>query len=266
MAKIDMTGKRYGSLVAIKEVPRPSHITSRVSFWEFKCDCGKHVILNGANVRSGNTQSCGCLQKKITSELKSIDLTGQRFGKLLVLERQPRPGQKTYYLCQCDCGNQISVDEVNLKRGLTKSCGCNKYASYAVQNIEKLLQEANVTYQREVTIHINNQAYFIDFQVTIDNQFYYIEFDGEQHFHWHNTNNGWNTLDHLKRTHQRDLQKNKYCFDNNINLIRIPYDHKDIFLTDLLLSTSDWVLTQDKEQEYYKNRLILTHERIDTEE
>lgn len=265
MAKIDMTGRRYGSLVAIKEAPRPPHITSRVTFWEFKCDCGNRVVLNGANVRSGNTQSCGCLQKKITSELRSIDLTGQRFGKLIAIERQPRAGQKTHYLCQCDCGNQVSIDGVNLKRGLTKSCGCNKYTSYAVQEIEKLLQEANIVYKREVTIHINNQAYFIDFEINNGKDIYYIEFDGEQHFRWHNTMNGWNTLEHLKQTHIRDLQKNNYCFNNNIPLIRIPYTLKTIQLSDLILDTSPWLLTKNNEQEYYKN-LELTHERVDAEE
>jgi hypothetical protein len=38
-----------------------------------------------------------------------IDLTGQRFGRLVVLERRPQPYKATRYLCQCDCGNQKEI-------------------------------------------------------------------------------------------------------------------------------------------------------------
>ena len=85
MAKIDMTGKQYGRLTAIKEVPKPKHIKSRATFWLFKCECGNEVILNGSNVRSGNTASCGCLKKEKIASLRMIDLTNQRFGKLITL-------------------------------------------------------------------------------------------------------------------------------------------------------------------------------------
>ena len=36
---------------------------------------------------------------------KLIDLTGQKFDKLLVLEKAPSRARHTYWKCQCDCGN-----------------------------------------------------------------------------------------------------------------------------------------------------------------
>ena len=56
---------------------------------------------------------------------KFIDLTGQRFGKLVVKERAPnnRFGGARW-LCQCDCGKQSVVTAGDLKRGHAKSCGC----------------------------------------------------------------------------------------------------------------------------------------------
>ena len=56
---------------------------------------------------------------------KFIDLTGQRFGKLVVKERAPnnRFGGARW-LCQCDCGKQSVVTAGELKRGHAKSCGC----------------------------------------------------------------------------------------------------------------------------------------------
>ena len=58
-----------------------------------------------------------------------LDLVGQRFGKLQVIEYA---GTKTYkngnkfsqWLCKCDCGKTKIVIGTNLKRGITASCGC----------------------------------------------------------------------------------------------------------------------------------------------
>lgn len=59
---------------------------------------------------------------------KFIDLTGQRFGRLVVLNldyiKKIKGGSKVYWHCQCDCGNVKSVFGTNLKKGSTKSCGC----------------------------------------------------------------------------------------------------------------------------------------------
>ena len=53
------------------------------------------------------------------------DITGQRFGRLTVLKPTPeRRYASVVWLCQCDCGQQVSVDGKNLRRGDTRSCGC----------------------------------------------------------------------------------------------------------------------------------------------
>ena len=57
------------------------------------------------------------------------DLTGQRFGKLVVLSKAPSKNGYTAYLVRCDCGREKVVLAHNLKRGMTKSCGyCYKLA------------------------------------------------------------------------------------------------------------------------------------------
>lgn len=55
---------------------------------------------------------------------KFIDLTGERFGRLTVVERAENKNGCTMWKCKCDCGNEIMVDASCLKRGFTKSCGC----------------------------------------------------------------------------------------------------------------------------------------------
>lgn len=56
---------------------------------------------------------------------KLIDLTGQKFGRLIVLGRDnENKNRRIYWICQCECGNIKSICGENLKYGDTKSCGC----------------------------------------------------------------------------------------------------------------------------------------------
>jgi len=55
-----------------------------------------------------------------------IDLTGQRFGRLIALSLAPkRPNSANrYWVCRCECGNEVSILTSSLTRKETKSCGC----------------------------------------------------------------------------------------------------------------------------------------------
>lgn len=53
------------------------------------------------------------------------DLTGQRFGRLVVISAAPKSmGRNARWNCLCDCGNRSTPREYNLVAGLTQSCGC----------------------------------------------------------------------------------------------------------------------------------------------
>ena len=70
---------------------------------------------------------------------KVIDLTGQKFGKLTVIERAENDSQsRTQWLCQCECGNKKIIKSSNLRRGFTKSCGC-----LAKETAAKLAEQLN---------------------------------------------------------------------------------------------------------------------------
>jgi len=57
--------------------------------------------------------------------IKKIDLTGQRFGRLVVVkEGEPNKWGQRRWFCKCDCGNEKTIEQSNLRRGLSKSCGC----------------------------------------------------------------------------------------------------------------------------------------------
>lgn len=56
-----------------------------------------------------------------------LELTGQRFGMLVALQRSGKSSSgDNLWLCQCDCGKQCSPAASSLSRGATKSCGCNR--------------------------------------------------------------------------------------------------------------------------------------------
>lgn len=55
---------------------------------------------------------------------KLVDLTGQRFGRLLVKEYLGRVHHSSQWRCICDCGTEVVTQASGLRTGTTKSCGC----------------------------------------------------------------------------------------------------------------------------------------------
>lgn len=115
---IDLTGQRFGRLVVIKH---EGSNAQRQAVWLCKCDCGKHIVVDGHSLRRGNTSSCGYCG----TGHKLIDLTGQRFGKLTVIKREENSQRQVTWLCRCDCGKYKTVRGDSLRKGETRSCGCS---------------------------------------------------------------------------------------------------------------------------------------------
>ena len=60
----DLLGKRFGRLVVIEHIGRIANKRGRAHFWRCICDCGQEKVLCGADLRIGDTTSCGCLDKE----------------------------------------------------------------------------------------------------------------------------------------------------------------------------------------------------------
>lgn len=67
----DISGKRFGRLVANNRVGFDKH---RTSMWQCTCDCGRDVVVQISRLQSGNTKSCGC-QKVDSAVLNCISRT-----------------------------------------------------------------------------------------------------------------------------------------------------------------------------------------------
>ena len=126
----DLTGQKFGMLTVVGRDVGNDYITPSTGRksprWLCKCDCGNPQLRSvpAQQLRSGHTWNCGC---KSTNKFK--DLTGQKFGKLTVLERAedyitPQNEREVQWRCKCDCGRECIVRGHNLRNGHTTSCGC----------------------------------------------------------------------------------------------------------------------------------------------
>lgn len=67
--------------------------------------------------------------------MRKLDLTGQRYGKLIVISEAPKNGKYICWNCVCDCGNAKVVSTRDLRCGQTKSCGCLQKEHWKTCNI-----------------------------------------------------------------------------------------------------------------------------------
>lgn len=74
---------------------------------------------------------------------RSVDYTGQKFNKLLVLARAPSQGKKTMWWTLCDCGTVTEKRIDSLLNGHTTSCGCSKIDIVIANNKRRALDLTN---------------------------------------------------------------------------------------------------------------------------
>lgn len=110
---IDMTGQRFGLWSVVRFARRDENSGS---MWWCRCDCSVAREVARKSLVRGASVSCGCI--------RSPDLTGRRFGRLVAGDRILPADGIVRWRCACDCGNETEVTFANLLRGGTRSCGC----------------------------------------------------------------------------------------------------------------------------------------------
>jgi len=134
---MDLSGMEFDHLTVVARVEGKNDGNQ---WWLCKCECGKLVDIRGAHLLRGKTTSCGCKDpvfiKKTGDEayqarIQSIttttkDMTGHIVGRLTVLRRSDRiaKNRHAYWICKCECGNELDVSGSHLRTGHTVSCGC----------------------------------------------------------------------------------------------------------------------------------------------
>lgn len=119
---VNRVGIQYGRGTVVRRLPNKGSDV----MWELVCLDGVVYSASSSSLVSGNTQSCGCLQRERASQARLRDLTGSLFGRLVVIEvsRDRSPDGRALWVCRCSCGTTVSVSSHYLLSGDTRSCGC----------------------------------------------------------------------------------------------------------------------------------------------
>ncbi len=135
-AKQKVIGKKFGRLLATDYIAGTKYVQAQITC---KCDCGTIKSVGVKDLKSGHTQSCGCLHieslkifkkgslqsARVRTATAKDKIIGQKFGRLLVTEYIAGVGNISQRLvCSCDCGNVKIAFLRDIKGGKTKSCGC----------------------------------------------------------------------------------------------------------------------------------------------
>ena len=133
---INEIGNRYG-LLTVKELTKDKN--GRTA-WLCQCDCGNVKIARGSDLRKGKITACGSNCKlKYLRNGNFKDLTGQKFGRLTVLNfKEINNNHKSVWHCKCDCGNECDVIGAQIVNGSIQSCGCLHREQLQQQNIQDI--------------------------------------------------------------------------------------------------------------------------------
>lgn len=234
-------GMKFGDWEVIERDHNPIS-KQHSTFWFCKCNlCGKVYSVSRDSLVNGKSECCNhCKGEKIRQKAEERNLTvwhkGDRFGMLEVLESAEMKGHHSYVKCKCDCGNVVNVRVEHLKgtsHNRTISCGCASKSSGEIK-ITQILEEANIEFQEQYRIKDFNISSPFDFAIFNNGVLLgLIEYDGEQHFESVDFFGG---EEKLKLQQERDERKNKWCKENNIRLIRIPYTEYNNLTIGYLLS------------------------------
>lgn len=224
-------GQKFGRLSVLEEYFILQKNGKNQRFCKCQCECGKITEVSASHLKTGHTQSCGCLCRETCSKTTIIREEGNRYGKLTVLKEYGRDHNgRVLWLCVCDCGNEKIALGKSLRAGLCNSCGCLK--SRGEERTLQALKELGVNFKQEYSFEnlYLNQGWPLRFDFAIfenDKIVALIECQGEQHY----SKSKFFLDDSIFK---RDKLKKEFCLNNKIPLIEIPYYDYDKIDTEYL--------------------------------
>lgn len=223
-------GEKYGRLTVLRKAPAKNPKDTK-AYFECQCDCGNKTITSSAFLRNGICKSCGCIRHEYLKK----DIIGKQFGFLTVESFDKMIGNRSYWLCRCECGEVKSIRKDALLAGDYFSCGCKTMS--ALSSLTEIEIKENIV--NNITIKYTKEKYFddlrndktnkvlkFDFAIKEKNKVLgLIEVDGIQHY---KSIKFFDKKSSFEDRQYRDLLKNQYCEKNNIPLLRIKYDEFSI--------------------------------------
>lgn len=247
----NLVGRKFGRLAVLEYAGSSS--------WRCRCDCGNECIVATGHLTDGHTQSCGCLQREATSESNWIDLTGRRFGHLVVLERYGAD-RNVQYRCKCDCGNECIKYGRQLTTERALSCGCMTQSN-GEYHIEQYLMSNGFSFDKQVRFGnlVGTGGGNLLFDFAVNHPAYgrvLIEYQGTQHYF----PGGFHaSQEHFEHQQENDSRKRIAADLLGYPLVEVRYTKRtyesvarylnETFLPLLDIPVSEWEFVVQKDEE-----------------
>jgi len=214
---IDLTGQNINGII-VKGLYEEKGGTGKHKRWKCRCPICNNIFVTGSqHLRDKNKPISMCFNCGIH---QYDDLTGERFGRLTVLEKDKEAkGNRVRFICQCDCGTIISVQANHLSSGEIKSCGCLN--SSGEEKISELLSSYGVIFEKQKTFSDCKNRKHLRFDFYIPENKIAIEYNGIQHYEPVDIFGG---IEGFLCININDQIKQNYCRKNSIKLYTIDYD------------------------------------------
>ena len=137
---LDLKDQIFGKLIVVEREYDPKYKKPRTRVWYCLCECGGFTRASTVQLTKGHIKHCGCMPKVARPR---TNLTGQKFGDLVVLYPTETIGKKTTWMSQCSCGKYRKVQLSCLRQGYAKSCGCkqkaySKKSKYVYETVDEV--------------------------------------------------------------------------------------------------------------------------------
>lgn len=129
----DLTGQKIGKLTVLYRAETKISGGRRRTMWHCICECGNECDVSVDYLNKSGCPSCGCEATKNRIEKNRFDCTGQKFGRLTIVDIlwNEKP---TKAVCKCDCGNDYIGVKTDIVSGHTQSCGCLQSENTSIAN------------------------------------------------------------------------------------------------------------------------------------
>lgn len=120
----DLTGQVFGALTVLGKAEHQRK--NGGIWWQCQCECGAACEYPGTLLVTGRRTRCN--SKAHEKNYAYVDISGQRFGRLVAQHRLKRESsdKSVIWHCICDCGNEVDVSYNTLVYSNQQSCGCKK--------------------------------------------------------------------------------------------------------------------------------------------
>lgn len=145
---VDITGMRFGRLVALSKRPRPKGEKGG-SRWFCRCDCGVEKVIRSHCLRVGMTKSCGCLKlgigKKVTRHHESLQIEAAKLAGIDIITRSEAiaVGQ-SWYFNGIPCVNGHAAKRLVVNHGC-KQCAAERQKAARPLNRERSRQQKKIS-------------------------------------------------------------------------------------------------------------------------